>query len=194
MEHHAILVRLAKPAEYLFEETETDVVRRHFERLGVDEVRQLQQQAYLAPRNMTMQTLVISALQITVEAQNALLKILEEPPKTTRFIFALPPGVQLLLTLQSRFSVSEATEELVDSQVWDSFVSVSIKERLAQIDQWHKKKDAEWLLAMQAGLRAWLQQSTPSASLCLVAERLGTRGASNKILLEMLALDEQLQK
>lgn len=47
--------------------------------------------------------MIVSAQSITVQAQNALLKIIEEPSPNTFFFFIVPSKSQILPTLMSRF-------------------------------------------------------------------------------------------
>lgn len=195
MQHHAHLVRLAEPLHYNHPDSTGEVLVLDYERLGIDQARELQQMAYRTPADATTQTLVVRFLQTTVEAQNALLKLLEEPPATTKFVLVTAPGLQLLPTLLSRV-VAEEIVSTEQTDVWQVFLDAPIAERMKQIEVWQKNKDAQWLQQLQNGLRDWLsaeQATTPSKITLLVTERLGTRGASNKMLLEALALDEQLQ-
>jgi len=192
MKHHAQLERSAKPLEYECKE-KTGVLYFDRERFGIDDVRALQHTAHLAPTEET-QTIVVRTLQLTLESQHALLKLLEEPPAGTSFVLVLPPAQQLLDTVMSRLSVANSSEEAGDNSVWVTFEAASYKERLLQIDTWHKKKDETWLQAIRQGLLGWVTSTNAgTASVQLVTERLGTRGASNKMLLELLALELPIQ-
>lgn len=194
MIHHAQLIRSESPLDFVYAESDVEIVYSDLERVGIDEVRELQRNAYQKPQYAPVQVIVIRSQQVTVEAQNALLKLFEEPPETTRFVLVLPDGFQILQTLESRL-IEQRSEESFDRSVWEAFQAASIKERLQQIDSWQKKKDAAWLMGIQTGLQQWVQTTKyPTKTIQLVAERLGTRGASSKMLLEALALEQQLQK
>ncbi len=69
------------------------------ERFGIDEARELIQRASL--KNFKDTIFLIAASSITSEAQQALLKLFEEPQPGTTFILVMPHGV-LLPTLKSR--------------------------------------------------------------------------------------------
>src|SRR3989338_4554984 len=72
---------------------------KEFERFGIDEARALGSLAAL--KNFTQATFLIATPQITTEAQQALLKLFEEPQEGTTFVLIVPHGV-LLPTLRSR--------------------------------------------------------------------------------------------
>lgn len=54
--------------------------------IGIEEVRNLKKNVYLAPLNSPQKAVIIKTTSVTKEAQNALLKILEEPPNHTIII------------------------------------------------------------------------------------------------------------
>lgn len=188
MQHHAIIVRQPEPRQYQPATSDT-VVRFDFERVGVDEARLVTQQAVLTPVVGTRQCVVLTLVTITHEAQNALLKLLEEPPTTTRFVLVVPTQLVLLPTLLSRLATDTDTSTMTDQSAWEAFVAAGVAARLEQVAQWQKHKDSDWLLGIQQGLAASLSTMRPTPLLELVATRLGTRGASNKMLLEALALE-----
>ena len=72
---------------------------RTYERFGIDEARELIALASL--KNFAAATFFAGASSITSEAQQALLKLLEEPQEGTTFIFLVPHGA-LIATLKSR--------------------------------------------------------------------------------------------
>ena len=70
-----------------------------FERFGIDESRELI--ALSSLKNFNEAVFLIGAASITSEAQQALLKLFEEPQKGTTFVLLVPHGA-LLPTLKSR--------------------------------------------------------------------------------------------
>lgn len=161
-----------------------------YDRLGIGEARTLQSLAYSKPAESTYKCIVFRAYDITVEAQNALLKLLEEPPVSTRCVIIVPHTLRLLPTLLSRVQEVYSDTALEQSDVWQTFVAAPVAERLTQIETNIKAKDAAWLVEMHRSLIAWMRADTSvTPALQLVAERLQTRGASNKMLLELLALE-----
>ena len=74
---------------------------RNFDQMGIEDARSLISIASL--KNTGARALfIISVASITTEAQQALLKLFEEPQVGTIFILLVPPGM-LLPTLRSRF-------------------------------------------------------------------------------------------
>ena len=194
MDHHARLVKSDSFKTYTPNDIEAELVYIDHERLGINEVDEVIRNATTTPLNFPGKLLVIRTTQITSEAQNALLKLFEEPPATSKFILAVTPSTQLFPTLLSRLQV-EVENTIEVSTAWDLFLQAQIKDRIKQIESWQKQKDTDWLLDIQKGLRMWLNEGSvqPNKSLQLVVDRLNTRGAGNKMLLESLALNQQLQ-
>ncbi len=71
--------------------------------LTVDTIRQLRQEAYVLPNEAPYRVIILAKAQtMTPQAQNALLKILEEPPAHVLFILTCENRTQLLETIRSR--------------------------------------------------------------------------------------------
>lgn len=69
----------------------------------VDHVRELRDGAYVMPNEAPVRVLILcDAHTMTPQAQNALLKILEEPPKHLLFILTCENRAQMLATIRSR--------------------------------------------------------------------------------------------
>jgi len=163
--------------------------------LGINEVRDVTEKSYVRPLVGDRQLLVLLVNDITIEAQQALLKLLEEPPQSTTFLFCVPESLFLLSTLLSRFHQLPplVLAPQTDFATYLSFVELSVAERLQCITNRLAAKDQEWIRALKLGLVESLRSSThgyPLETLRIlfwVAEHLLTRGASNKQLLEELA-------
>lgn len=70
---------------------------------GIDEIRELRDKARLAPMTARMKVYIIDEVHmLTVEAANALLKVLEEPPANTLFILCTTEAEKLPETVVSR--------------------------------------------------------------------------------------------
>ncbi|MBE0535977.1 MAG: DNA polymerase III subunit gamma/tau [Phycisphaerae bacterium] len=70
---------------------------------GVDDVRQLRQNAIYRPARARYKVYIIDEVHmLSTQAFNALLKILEEPPDHVKFIFATTEPNKVLPTIQSR--------------------------------------------------------------------------------------------
>ena len=71
--------------------------------ISVAQIRDLRAEAYIMPRLQEKKIFVIDpAHRMNEQAQNALLKVLEEPPKNVFFILIVPSRTQLLETVISR--------------------------------------------------------------------------------------------
>ncbi|MEY2635427.1 MAG: hypothetical protein RIS75_1367 [Actinomycetota bacterium] len=70
---------------------------------GIDQARELRDRAMYAPASSRFRIYIIDeAHQLTTEAANALLKLVEEPPEHLRFVFATTEPEKLLGTIRSR--------------------------------------------------------------------------------------------
>ncbi len=74
--------------------------------IGVSLIRDIRAQAYIAPQELSVRVFIIDGAHLlTVEAQNALLKILEEPPSGVYFFLLSENASALLATVRSRAPV-----------------------------------------------------------------------------------------
>ena len=74
--------------------------------IGVDRVREIKSDAYISPHEAPRKVFFIpEAQRLRPEAQNALLKIIEEPPEAAYFIFTAPGPGSLLETVCSRLTI-----------------------------------------------------------------------------------------
>ena len=200
-EHHAYLCRneLSK-SEIIQAITErfgsSDIRDISADIIGINDTRSIIEQANVRPTSGTHQLVIINARSIRVEAQHALLKILEEPPASSLFLVCVPSDCYLLPTLLSRFYVHNSHgEKIFDTNTaFEDFSKLSYKERIEQIKKRLDKKDLAWVEEIKKGLLVKLSSAKKDlkretlTNLVMVAENLNTRGASNKFLLEELAL------
>ncbi len=196
--HHAVLFSSSAPLAHVFDEATPLAFSAEYRlpQLAIDDVRRLIAAAHRRPHaDDTIQTLLVATEFITEEAQQALLKIIEEPPLSTRFVFVLPRGYSLLPTLESRFERQAEEDGVVnDISAFREFKNASYAQRIAAIELSTKNKDQVWQQAIKNGLAAYLlvhKAEVPLAALKeleYVVRLLLTRGASNKFLLEHLAL------
>lgn len=76
--------------------------------IGIEEIRNLQKKIFLKPAQGNLKTLIIkSSENLTKEAQNALLKVLEEPPASIVIILTTISKDLLLPTIVSRCKIIE---------------------------------------------------------------------------------------
>lgn len=69
----------------------------------IDAIREIRDKAYVLPNESERRVMILAGAQgLTEQAQNALLKIIEEPPRHLLFILTCENRAQLLETIQSR--------------------------------------------------------------------------------------------
>lgn len=190
MQHHALLytssdLSLAVLPEAVRSES-IDIVHVIAPTFTVEDARAVTAAAAVRPLVASQRTLVIAARTMTREAQNALLKILEEPPESICFHIITPSLQSLLPTLRSRLFLVTTTISLQKSEVWSEFCKSSYKDRLSQIADAASKKNIEWIDAVAAG--ALSDSQIPKETALLLDEHLRRSGASKKMLLEAVAL------
>ncbi len=194
--HHATILQVDRiddfdPSSYVVS-AERQVVK--VARFGIDNARELVRQTYQRPANADQQLLIVITDFITHEAQNALLKALEEPPHSTLFLFVVPNDFVVLPTLASRFYFAAQVHERATQNTNESFkvfLDQTPSERIAMVEAMIKKDDRVWQRSIKRGLIDYLvarQAIDFVAPLEYGARTLLTRGASNKMLLEHIAL------
>ncbi|MEZ4104517.1 MAG: hypothetical protein R3B60_04525 [Candidatus Paceibacterota bacterium] len=168
---------------------------------GIREARELINKAYRKPVAGKYKIITVKTTKITTEAEQAMLKILEEPPTSAIFFFIIPPDCFLLPTLRSRFLLYEHQftnednkERFLINQEFTNFAEKKYKERMEIVTINITKKDEKWIFKMKEGLTLSVSKLKyklkPSVltKLNMILMTLNTRGASNKMLLEELAL------
>lgn len=96
----------------------------------IDRIRELKEDAYILPNEAAVRVLILcDAHTMTPQAQNALLKILEEPPKHLVFILTCENRAQMLPTIRSR------TQAITLSGVeWEEAYPL-LRQRLPEADE-----------------------------------------------------------
>jgi DNA polymerase III, delta subunit len=102
------------------------------ERIGIGQVREIIRSAQFAPVQADCKVCLIAQAEgLTIEAANALLKILEEPPRGLRFILLAEHPSDLLPTIVSRSRLIRVPIASV-SQITDRLRSASYSEEQAK--------------------------------------------------------------
>ena len=125
--------------------------------VGIEDVRNIQKKIFLKPLRSKTKAVVIESYDgITIESQNALLKILEEPPNNTIIVIVANKIGPFLPTILSRCKIIELKKESVElsereiSSYLNFLISLpesSIGERLKLAQDAAKNKDeaVPWL-------------------------------------------------
>ncbi len=153
-----------------------DITIESFEKsVGIEDVRKLQKNLYLKPLRGEHKALIINSYRgITIESQNALLKILEEPP-TSCFIFLIAENINILLpTIISRCKIIKLENENdliaiaardIENLVTDlSSESAGIKLKLAQDFGKSREEAVAWLEQTIIGMRKILLNKINSST------------------------------
>jgi len=87
-------------------------VKQNTQSIGIEDIKQMQKKIFLKPIKSEQKAIIIDEAELlTIEAQNALLKILEEPPAHTLLILSTSTKETLLPTILSRCQIIQLEEE-----------------------------------------------------------------------------------
>jgi len=142
--------------------------------IGIDEIRQLQRKLSLKPFATGPKVAIINNAQnLTIEAQNAFLKTLEEPAKNSQIILTAPTAESLLPTVVSRCQIITLPQipQEISSRETDFLISLlhlRIGKRFQKIDELNLTKDRqkaiEWVDNLTVATRqALLNNLTPKS-------------------------------
>ena len=196
MTHHAYYIEGSASAFDAYKDLIKPFWSGKFERFGIDDARALIALASL--KNFNEAVFFVCAASITSDAQQALLKLFEEPQAGTTFVLLAPHG-SLLPTLRSRMlpypELSTATEN--SSLYWEvgKFLKMAGKERSEMIvkilkdDEGVKERVRDFINALEAELSKDVKKNKQGLEdIAMVRDYLGDKAPSLKILLEHLAL------
>ncbi|MSU74284.1 hypothetical protein EXS57_00720 [Candidatus Kaiserbacteria bacterium] len=127
-------------------ENNPDVVVMRYSLLSVEDARHVSERAAGAPFAGEHKVVIISANRAYHEAQNALLKLFEEPPLGTYLFLTMPSLGGLLPTLRSRvqvlgLDVGRTTPHIAETA--EEFMKASKEKRSAMIKKLTSGKDEE---------------------------------------------------
>lgn len=131
--------------------TEKDTAKKTVQSIGIEEIKKIQEKIFLKPLRSTIKLIVLEdAHLLTPEAQNALLKVLEEPPANTHIILSTETKEALLPTIISRCQIIEletpkqalsaTTREEVQAFI-AALPELSLAERLKLAEKLAKEKE-----------------------------------------------------
>lgn len=149
-QHHAYLIFGYTPEE-LDAIQEKGVYSIHANTgIGVNEARELHGYAFQSS-DAEERKIVVSAPSISLQAQNTLLKLMEEAEKGTYFFISLPRGIEIIATLLSRCYVFDrgVTDESGTSKYFTDLMSATVSGRLAIIEKIWKQEDERHIITLQ---------------------------------------------
>lgn len=204
--HHAVVLEgagesgVAWAKNYIREtlqleiEANPDIQFIEQERFSIADARILKERASQSPFG-AKQVFVIISERILREAQNALLKLLEEPAANTHFVIIVPSRKVLLATVQSRLTYGgRVLEDLQEEDFAKAFLKASIGERVQMLEPLVKKKERmrarNIVDALETQLHAEGVQDNQQGlrEIAFVRQYLADTSSSLKMLLEHLAL------
>jgi hypothetical protein len=177
-----------------------DAFVRSYAHFGVEEARELRERANSRAMTDSGRIFLIATPVMTTEAQNALLKTLEEPADLSTFFIVVPSPDMLLATLRSRTQPLALSRSAPIAFTVDplSFLKATPSERLDMLKPLLDKdtddrRDIASVISFLAGLEQVLAsaaQSRPDALAAIYRARsyVTDKGALVKPLLEQVAL------
>jgi len=170
---------------------------------SVEDARGVYESAMQAPFRGEHKAIIIAANRVYHEAQNALLKLFEEPPRETYLFLVLPTLGSLLPTLRSRVHVlndghrkpiiSESAEEFLKANKEKR--GVLIKKITSGNDEKERRQNREEAIAIVNGIESLAYQSGKKALYRDLLKEIQTlrgylhdRSAPVKMILEHLSL------
>jgi DNA polymerase III delta prime subunit len=213
LEHHAYFIHSFKDVvdklKYFLKDKfnidhsqNPDFYHEKFETFGINESRALKDRhSSKGYREDLKRIFIIEISNITHEAQNALLKIFEEPHENSHFFIVMPSAELLLPTLRSRLFILPREMEIQDyendKEIKD-FLKLSRKEKIDYVDDIAKRIsdeeiDKSYAINFLNNLSIVLYQDKEKNKSSLkaiikVLDYINDRGASVKQLLEYIAL------
>lgn len=144
--------------------------------IGIEMIRNFEHDLSLSPRNSPAKVGVIHSMErLTVEAQNALLKTLEEPPPHTYIIGTTVVPEALLPTVLSRMSVVKLTisDTRNDTTLLTKLLGASPGKRLALLEPYvSTRDDAKKLVVSLLGAAETELRTHPTRELAALAKKL----------------------
>lgn len=183
-------------AEGIVVESNPDIYIREYKAFGVDDAIELRDRSNRRPVAGLQRIFIISTPGMTNEAQNALLKTLEEPPADAAFFLIVPAPEMLLRTLRSRAQtlLLEQANEREGGIDAPAFLAATPQKRLDMLKPLLEKdeddkRDTGKILGFLSSLERLLARKPEGLHALYRARKyIGDKGALIKPLLEQVAL------
>jgi DNA polymerase III delta prime subunit len=182
-------------------ENSPDVLVREYRSFGIEDAQEIRARALTRPVAGDRRYFILSVPSMTTEAQNALLKTIEEPKGNAVFYFVTPSPNALLPTIQSRsekrvYQSEGKSDALVDA---DDFLAATPEKRIMMLkplyDHEDEGRDIGAVIAFLQSLERRFAKEKPSmersAGIKAIyrARKYATdKGSLLKALLEQVAL------
>lgn len=177
------------------------VVHKQYDTLKINDARMIK--SLQSEKTAKASLFILEFGLINNEAQNALLKVLEEPTLNTYFVLVFPNIKKLLPTLQSRLELLVPAELSTDAELRlsaDEFISIKLEDRLALVKLLTDKKQdhpitkSDLLLSLNEFEKKILKNKNSDyrqslGSIFAARSYVNAKGASIKMILDMLAIE-----
>ena len=183
---------------YFSDKRDVEVFSHTFNILGIDDVHGVS--SLQKKHSENNKVFVLGAHGFTTEAQNALLKTLEEPTRNTSFFIITGTESQVLLTLRSRCRIFDVVTESNNFKI-ELFMKADLAKRLEILDSMTQRVEEEedkikrkeevrsFLNSLELFLKSDLEKNSKALEeLYMVRKYINDRPSSSKLLLEHLAL------
>lgn len=132
---------------------------KNIQSIGIEDIKKMQEKIFLKPIKSKNKAIVIDdAEALTIEAQNALLKILEEPPAHTLIILSVNTKEALLPTIISRCQITQLEEEGIKLSANEISEFQTFLEDLKKLGTGERLKKAEVLAKDKTKAIEWLEK------------------------------------
>lgn len=184
--------------EGVVERGSPDLFLRAYRSFGIDDARDIRDRAQRKAVTREGRLFALFAPQMTTDAQNALLKVLEEPPAGAVFFIVVPSPHTMLSTLRSRMQTLHVGKRKSEDAA--DFLAATPPKRLEMLKEIYQHDDDEGrdmakVLAFLEGLEARFakEKPTPARQEGLLAiyrarKYASDKGSLLKPLLEQIAL------
>lgn len=149
-----------------------DITYMEFESsLGIEEIRTMQKSIFLKPIKSEQKAVIIANMQTaTVQAQNALLKVLEEPPKNTLLMLLTTSENVLLPTVLSRCTIVHLDQVTTEAISKDSLEKYKDElQQLLSASTTFRLKTAQDIAANKESAYLWLTNMLHAARELMLA-------------------------
>ncbi|MCI5050807.1 MAG: hypothetical protein MRY57_00680 [Candidatus Pacebacteria bacterium] len=175
------------------------IVHKQYDMLKIADAREIK--SLQSEKTDKASLFILEFSLVNQEAQNALLKVLEEPTQNTYFILVFPERTKLLKTLQSRLQIITIDSKHKDIETFvdvSEFIQMSLQDRFSLIkEKTDKKKDTaitktealQFLNQLELyASKQEIKNRKLLEAIILGRESLDKNGASIKMILDMIAM------
>jgi DNA polymerase III delta prime subunit len=191
-----LLAKLGK--EKFIERGDPDLYERRYHSFGIDDARELRDRAQRKALARAGRVFAIFAPGMTTDAQNALLKVLEEPPAGAVFFLIVPSPLTLLPTLRSRMQTFVLAAKK-DASAADEFLAAPPAKRIELLKDIYEHeeegRDMGKVIGFLQSLEERFAKEKPSpqkaeglTAIYRARKFVGDKGSLLKALLEQMAL------